>query len=105
MHWIHGNEPVSRFLDIRAKAQSKSLYWYDEKLLLWILPMDLLQAFSQVVVLTFLFSGSHLKHFFDLHSMEYAYFHVQEGVLHDGLPDMKESKREIAALIDLYQGT
>ena len=105
VHWIHGNEPVSRFLDIRAKAQSKSLYWYDEKLLLWILPMGLLQAFTQVVVLTFLFAGSHLKHFFDLYSMEYAYSHVREGVLHDGLPNMKESKRGIAALIDLYQGT
>lgn len=104
VRWLNGDAHTSRFKDIRAKARSRTLIWYDHTLFLWLFPVDLLLAFAQVYVLTFMFGGSHLKHYLDLHRLGYAFCHVRDGVLVDGMTDVDTDKARLAALIEVYEG-
>lgn len=104
VRWLRGDEKTSRFKDIRARARSHSLIWYNDTLFLWLFPIGLLQAFANMHVLTFAFAGSHLKHYLDLHGMAYSYSHVQDAVLMQGHATLAAQKEQIAALLDLYEG-
>lgn len=56
--WTGGDQPLFRFKAIRAQARNHALIWYAGTLFLWLFPVDLLDAFSECMVLTFRFASS-----------------------------------------------
>lgn len=105
VRWLLGDAPVSRFRDIRARARSHALIWYDNKLLMWAFPRAMLQAFAETYILTFMFGGSHHKHYLDVYGIAYSYYHIEDGALCDGLSDMHQAKARIASLLEVYEGS
>lgn len=96
-----------RYLDIRLLAQAGNLFYHRGKFLVWAFPPDVFRALNRVYVMTYLFDGSIQRNYYDMFGFEYEYNAVK---LLDGryelVPyDKKEEKRkELFALIDLYEG-
>lgn len=86
------------FVHLKRRADSHTLQWYKESVFLWSFPIKILKAFSNVFVLTFLFSGSHMKSFLDVHSLPYKICHIHNGELADGEQDLAHAKESIRQL-------
>ncbi|MDD6144652.1 MAG: hypothetical protein PUD16_14335 [bacterium] len=86
------------FVHLKRRADSHTLQWYKESIFLWSFPVKILKAFSNVFVLTFLFSGSHMKSFLDVHSLPYEIYHIQDGELAEGEQDLAPAKARIRQL-------
>lgn len=56
----------------------------DETTLLWVFPKETLEAFPDMIVLTYLFSGSLMKHYLDICGLPYEIKHVRWGMLFNG---------------------
>ena len=86
------------FVHLKRRADSHTLQWYKESIFLWSFPVKILKAFSNIFVLTFLFSGSHMKSFLDVHYLQYEICHIQNGELADGEQDLVSYKERIRQL-------
>lgn len=101
--WTGGDVEQQRFKDVKAQAQSRTLACHDEKLLLWLFPVKLLEAFEDVYVLTFMFSVSHMRCYLDAFQVDYEMGH-QGDVWKKVLASGRIEKRYWANLIDVYDG-
>ena len=86
------------FVHLKRRADSHTLQWYKESMFLWIFPVEILKAFSNVFVLTFLFSGSHMRIFLYVNNLPYEICHIQNGELADGEQDLTPAKEKIRQL-------
>lgn len=75
VRWTGGNCDLLRFGDIRTLARSRTLIFYRDTLLLWLFPVQLLNAFADVYVLTYMFACSHLRYYLDVHQIGYTMEH------------------------------
>jgi hypothetical protein len=95
-----------KFSYLKAQANNKTLLWYRDNLLMWIFPIELIKEFSEVYVLTFLFEGSHMKHFLDLYTIPYEFYQIADNYeLLEGEQDLTARKRQLASLLTIYEGT
>lgn len=70
IEWLD-EELDTRFNPIRILAQNHSLFFVNQKLLMWRYPPDIFELFDKVYVMTYLFDSSILKYYFDLHGIKY----------------------------------
>ncbi len=105
VRWLDANYQ-GKFSYLKAQANNKTLLWYRDTLLIWIFPIQLIKEFSDVYVLTFLFEGSHMKHFLDLNAIPYEFYHIADNYeLREGKQDLTARKRQLAGLLSIYEGT
>lgn len=52
-----------KFEHLKRMANSKTLIRMEENAFMWVMPVKTLMSFSNIYVLTFMFDGSHMKHF------------------------------------------
>ena len=71
INWV-GSELDTRFDDVRILAKNQCLFKVDDKFFLWHFPHEIFHLFKKVYVLTYYFSGSLMKYYFDLYGIEYA---------------------------------
>lgn len=69
--WTGEKDTGTRFSDIYALTQSKSLYYVRDRFLVWTFPHNVLQLFKDVTLMTYYFKGTQTKAYFDLHEIEY----------------------------------
>lgn len=93
-----------KFEPLKRMANSKTLIRMEESVFMWVMPIKTLMSFSQIYVLTFLFDGSHMKHFLDMHGISYRTNHIKAGELHEGKQNLFQEKAQIKALIEIYEG-
>lgn len=98
-------EYKGEFNHLKRMANSKTLIRMEERAYLWIMPVKTLTAFSEMFVLTFMFDGSHMKHYLDLYSMKYRIYHVSDGILCEGKQPLEAKKQRIRGLMQIYEGT
>lgn len=72
VHWIGDKENLDiRFNDIRQLAQDGRLFRVDDSFYVWQYPPEIFSLFDKVYVMTYLFDGTVLKYYFDLHHIQY----------------------------------
>jgi len=76
--WICDSYIGSNYSEVERLAKRGNLILVNETLFLWEFPVDILKAFEEIYVLTYLFNGSPLKAFFDYHSIPYKMHSVVE---------------------------
>ncbi len=83
LRWNHENLPDDdhRFNDIRGLCDNGNLIQHRDGILIWEFPVDILQQFQEVYVLTYLFHGSHMRHYFDLYRIDYQMHSIAGGQL------------------------
>ena len=92
------------FASIKNHAQNHTLIWFQDTILMWVFPKDILKAFSDVTVLTFLFHGSHMMHFMNAIGIPYEVYHTKNGMLAEGLQDLQAEKKRLSSLISVVDG-
>ena len=104
IEWTGANLDT-RYEDVRILAQSHCLFKVDEKFFLWHFPHEIFNLFKKVYVLTYLFSGSLMKYYFDLYNIHYETKSIKLIDNEYKLVDYyKPSKEEYKNRINIYQG-
>lgn len=70
VEWI-GDDLKTRFDDVKILSQNHCLFKCDKGFFLWQYPADIFRLFKKIYILTYMFDGSLLKSYFDLHNFEY----------------------------------
>lgn len=60
-----------KYNEIKNLANSRSLIYVNQKLLLWRYPPEIFSLFDNIYILTYMFDASILKYYFDLYGIEY----------------------------------
>lgn len=93
-----------KFGAVKAMAKSNTLLYYHNSFFMWLIRPDILAAFDDITVMTFLFGGSFMKYYFDLHKVEYEICYVEDCVLYQGKQDLTKEKETIKSLLHIYEG-
>lgn len=75
------NEDVgyySRYKDVIETIKTGRVVSTGESFLLWCFPIDVLEAFKDIYIITYMFDGSIMKAYLDTFGVEYEYFSVDK---------------------------
>jgi hypothetical protein len=106
LRWNHQRWPdySGRFSDIRDLCDNGNLAWHRGKFLIWELPIDMLACFAETFILTYLFRGSLMRSYFDLHGVAYQVMSLHGGELCDrsgaAEREIKERLRASITVVD-----
>lgn len=70
IEWIDDDQDT-RYNPIRILCQNHSLFFVNQKLLMWRYPPEIFGLFENVYIMTYLFDSSILKYYFDMNNIEY----------------------------------
>ncbi len=106
-----GVDYTGRLQDVIRLAALNRLILVNENVLLWLFPVDVLEAFDEVWNLTYMFHGQIQKYYYDLHRLHYEYFAVSldstggRYVLHNPEPsDDFAFRASVQKLVNIYLG-
>ncbi len=91
--------------EIERLAKMGSLLFLDDTLFVWEFPVSVLKAFDTVYLMTYLFKGSSMQAYFDIHGLKYEIKQVKKAEERYCLePYNKDDAdiKEYASLISLY---
>ena len=92
---------------ITEHIASGSVYFYENKLLIWIFPVNILEAFSEIILLTYMFKAQSIYHYLDLNGFSFDYWgtrKLSEGVYEFCKPsEADRPDAELASKIHILQ--
>jgi hypothetical protein len=69
VHWVK-DDYEGRFEDLKETCMTGNVILYKDCLLLWKFPIEVFQAFDEVIILTYMFDAQVQKYYFDTHNIE-----------------------------------
>jgi hypothetical protein len=101
-----------RFNHARTLCNNGNLVYYKEKTMLWEFPIEFLNVFKDIFVLSYLFQGSAMANYLKAEGTEISMFTVQDSPSQDLAPTLipyndlneDEIKKTIRSLITIYEG-
>lgn len=105
-------ENLKRYASMRRMAEANRLVYFDKRVLMWLFPSNVFEAFDEVWNLCYLFDGSYQKAYYDVHGIGYEFYSVVsvpgEGRRYQAVPWRPEYDAERIAefrqLVDIYEG-
>ena len=76
--WLNDNYVGTTFQDLMLRAKAGTLLYYNDTFLFWMFPLEVFQAFDEVIVLTYLFEAQLQKYYFDINGFSYRYIGVEQ---------------------------
>ena len=58
-------------------CEAETLYYVNNKLMVWAMPISTFTAFDEVYVLTYQFDCQIQKYYYDYFGIDYKYFHIE----------------------------
>lgn len=109
--WIddsYGNgEFEARFEDIRNLCNLGSLCYYCGSLFIWLFPIEVFKAFSNVYIMTYMFNAQIQRYYYDYYGLKYKYIHIAGNSLdtyrfsYSKDPDLKKTNyAELIHILD-----
>ena len=93
----------TRYNPIRILAQNHSLFYVNQKLLMWRYPPDIFSLFDNIYIMTYMFDASILKYYFDLNHIEYDIKSIsKEGDTYKLCDYYKPDTSRFKSLIHIY---
>ena len=71
--WIDDKYDGEFTIKLKPMVKSHNVTLYDEYLLLWTFPIEVFQAFKEVIVLTYLFDAQIQKYYYDMNHIDFDY--------------------------------
>lgn len=73
VHWIDTEykEITKKYRDIKTKADNGNLIYVNDTLLMWAFPTEIFNYFDEVYILTYMFNGQIMKHYYDFYNVKY----------------------------------
>ena len=73
-------EYEGKFSEIKNLCELGCMGYYNNKVILWLFPIKTFEAFNDIYILTYLFSGQMQKYYYDYYGVKYEYLYVtKEG--------------------------
>lgn len=92
------------FNALKVQMQRKSIQICENNELMWAFPLDLLCAFREVYILTFMFEGSIMEQYLKINDLVGEYCYIADGQLLPGKQDLSEEKQALKHRIRIYHG-
>ena len=92
------------FNPLMRQVKRKSIQMCETGELVWMFPIELLMAFAEVYILTFMFEGSIMEQYLKIHGLTGEYYYIEDGRLQAGKQDLRSEKQRLRELIDIYEG-
>ena len=77
--WLADDYDGTKFADIMDKAKTHNLIYFNNSMMFWTFPIEIFDAFKEVIILTYLFDAQIQKYYYDYNEIEIDYF----GVSHE----------------------
>ena len=68
-----------RYNDIKAMAQANTLYYVNNTLIIWAMPVEIFKSFDEVYLATYQFKCQIQKYYYDYFNVEYEYYHIEKN--------------------------
>lgn len=95
-----------KFDHIMGLARNGNLIYYRNSLILWEFPIEFIDCFQQVFILTYLFHGSAMANYLKAGGVEMDMWAVQGGKLIPwGSVDEATIKAQLCELVSIYEGS
>lgn len=65
--------------DMIERVRAGSIYYFQGKILIWIFPVHILQAFKKIIVLTYMFEAQTLYPYLKLHGYQFDYWGTKKS--------------------------
>ncbi len=78
IHWTDDDLDTS-YNRIKILAKNKSLFYVNQKLLMWRYPPEVFDLFDEVYIMTYMFDASILRYYFDLSNIQYETVSVKRN--------------------------
>jgi len=93
---------------IKEMAKNKNIYIYDGKIFIWTFPVQVFKSFKDVYLLTYLFDAQIQKYYYDLHNLNYSYYHTgmeyNTYTFKEGKGNDNQTREKFKELINIYEG-
>ena len=70
------NQILLPCFDSKAMAEANTLYFVNNTLLVWAMPVEIFKSFEEVYVATYMFDCQLQRYYYDYFNVEYKYYHV-----------------------------
>jgi len=74
--WVADDYDGTKFADIMAKAKTHNLIYFNNSMMFWTFPIEIFDAFKEVIILTYLFDSQIQKYYYDYNDVEIDYVGV-----------------------------
>lgn len=106
--WIKGTDEVLekyssewKYEDIVKNLMRNSLEIFEDKVLIWLFPIDIISCFKEVYILTYLFDGYPLKPYLELHNIPIKKYSI---IKNEKVDYIEESRSHLVDLITVCEG-
>lgn len=82
------------FKNVKDLCNNSDVYFLDNYFFVWVFPHEIFVSFKSVEVLTYLFTASSLRYYFDMHEFSYEVLFKDES----------EALEKIMGLLKIYEG-
>lgn len=71
-----------KFNELKLMADNESLYYVNNTLMVWTMPVSIFDSFEEIYISTYMFDCQIQKYYYDYFSLEYDYYHIvnDEGI-------------------------
>lgn len=83
-----------RFNDLRLKIESGCVTYEDNRLMVWKLPLEMFEAFDEVIILTYMFDAQYQAYYYKMHGVTVDYLGVRhiDGLEYEFVPGLMRDK-------------
>jgi hypothetical protein len=92
--WI--GKRLERYRDIWTAADNEQLYLIHDKFFVFEIPLRLLELFDKVVILTYMFEGSVMYHYFKYYETPFDYYQIDQRKV----DEIMETFRSLITVVD-----
>lgn len=103
--WVNDCTLDTRFNQIRNLAKDHSLFFVNDKILMWQYPPEVFSLFNKIYVMTYMFDGSIMKACFELNKIQYDVRSICKFEDRYELTEyFKPNLASVRGLINVYSG-
>lgn len=105
--WIDGDYGEFKFSEVQRLANDETLRCIDQRTLIWECPKSFFAAFTEIMILTYMFEGSVLSSYLRMNGFEYEKKSVCQIEGEYSIVDYSEEytkKEQFRKLISIYEG-
>ena len=78
VRWLDDAYDGTSFQDLMLRAKSGTLLYYHDTFLFWMFPIEVFNAFENVIVMTYMFSAQNQRYYFEMNNVEYDYIGIRK---------------------------
>lgn len=90
-----------KYAEIVRNLIRNSVEIFENKILVWLFPVDLLKCFKTTYILTFMFDGYPLKPYLELHNFNISKYSIKDMQMVDY---ERDNPSDLKGLINIYEG-